>query len=123
MADILIIDDEDIVRNSIRLTLENVGHTIRESATGKGGLYLARNQMPDLLITDIFMPEKDGLEVIRELRQEAPHLRILAISGGGRMGDSDFLPQAKAFGAQTTLRKPFLREELLDAVNLALKGL
>ncbi|MFT5365554.1 MAG: CheY-like chemotaxis protein [Candidatus Latescibacterota bacterium] len=120
MADILIIDDEDIVRHSIRTILEYEGHTIRESTTGAEGLSLARDQVPDLLITDIFMPEKDGLEVIQELHLATPTLKILAITGGGATGGLDFLAQAKAFGAKITLRKPFLREELLEAVGLAL---
>jgi CheY-like chemotaxis protein len=122
MADILIIDDEEMVRRSLRTILEPEGHVVREAATGQEGLSTARNQAPDLLITDIFMPDKDGLEIIQELRRETSTLKILAITGGGATGGFDFLPQAKAFGAQATLQKPFLREELLEAVNLALSA-
>lgn len=122
MADILIIDDEETVRNSVRTILEHEGHVVREAGTGQEGLSIARNQMPDLLITDIFMPEKDGLEVIQELHTETPTLNILAITGGGATGVFDFLPQAKALGARATLQKPFLRDELLEAVHLALSA-
>ncbi|MBT3603970.1 MAG: response regulator [Candidatus Latescibacteria bacterium] len=122
MADILIIDDEDATRNSMRKTLEQAGHIVREAASGREGLSLIHNEMPDLLITDIFMPDKDGLEVIRELRQEKLDLRILVISDGGITGDIDLLPQAKALGAQATLRKPFHPEDLLEVVNMVLRS-
>ena len=120
MANILIIDDQDIVRQSVRKILEPEGHTLAEASTGKEGLNLVHGQSFDLLITDIFMPEIDGLEVIQKLHQEKPNLKILAITGGGTMGGLNLLPQAKAFGAHATLRKPFLREELLEALQLAL---
>lgn len=120
MADILIIDDEEVVRRSIRSILEPEGHVIREAATGKEGISTTHKQTPDLLITDIFMPDKDGLEVIQELRQKKPSLKILAITGGGVNRSFDLLPQAKVFGARATLQKPFLREELIEAVDQAL---
>lgn len=121
MANILIIDDEDIVRRSIRKILENEGHTVSEATSGKDGLDAVSNHPPDLLITDIFMPEKDGLEVIQELNAQNQNLKILAISGGGTTGAFDFLPQAKAFGAHAILHKPFLREELLKAIETAMQ--
>ena len=120
MADILIIDDEEIVRRSIRSILEPEGHVIREAATGEEGISTTYKQTPDLIITDIFMPDKDGLEVIQELRQKAPSLKILAITGGGVNHSFNLLPQAKVFGARATLQNPFLREELIAAVDQAL---
>jgi len=122
MAHILIIDDEDLVRRSVCKFLEHEGHTVSESSTGKEGLDLVHRQSFDLLITDIFMPEIDGLEVIQKLRQENSSLKILAITGGGTTGGFNFLPQAKAFGAHATLRKPFLHEELLEALQVALNA-
>jgi len=119
VANILIIDDQDAVRQSVRKILELEGHTVTESSSGQDGLSLIRSQTFDLLITDIFMPETDGLEVIQKLHQENPNLKILAITGGGTTGGFNFLPQAKAFGAHATLHKPFLREELLEALQLA----
>lgn len=122
MANILIIDDEEIVRRSMRSILEHLGHTIREAETGADGMVLMREEKPDLLITDIFMPEKDGLEVIQELHRDHPDQKILAVTGGGTTGTLNFLPQAKALGAHATLQKPFLREDLIQAVDQALKA-
>jgi YesN/AraC family two-component response regulator len=121
MANILIIDDEDLVRRSVRKILEKEGHTIAEASSGQEGLKLVYNHPFDLLITDIFMPETDGLEVIQKLHQENPNLKILAITGGGATGGFNFLPQAKAFGAHATLHKPFLRDELIEALKVALQ--
>ena len=117
MARILIMDDEEIVRRSIRVMLEREGHMVFEAIDGNEGMELFKDIKPDLLIIDIFMPEKDGLEIIRDVRKEDKNARILAITGGGSTGDLDFLPQAQAFGAQEILRKPFLQEELMDALN------
>ena len=122
MATILIIDDEDLVRLSVSKILENEGHSVTEAATGQAGITMARTNPPDLLITDIFMPDKDGLEIIRELHLENPDLKILAMTGGGRTGGFDFLPQAKALGAHVTLNKPFQLEDLLSAVETALNS-
>lgn len=122
MATILIIDDEDILRRSISRMLKSEGHTITEAATGQEGFTLARTNPPDLLITDIFMPDKDGLEIIQELHQENPNLKILAMTGGGTTGEFNFLPQAKALGAHATLNKPFQFEDLLKTIETALNS-
>ncbi len=81
------------------------------------GLQLYREEPVDLIITDVFMPEKEGLETIRELRSEYPEVKIIAISGGGKNINLDFLPLAKQLGALRTLKKPFDRQEMLDAVQ------
>ena len=117
MAKILIIDDEEQVRLYLRRILEPEGHEVVEAPDGKVGLQLYREEPVDLIITDVFMPEKEGLEIIRELRSEYPEVKIIAISGGGRTGNLDFLPLAKTFGALRTLAKPFDRQEMLDAVQ------
>ena len=117
MAKILIIDDEEQVRLYLRSILEPEGHEVVEAPDGKVGLQLYREEPVDLIITDVFMPEKEGLETIRELRREYPEVKIIAISGGGRTGNLDFLPLAKTFGALRTLAKPFDRQEMLDAVQ------
>lgn len=116
MALILVIDDEDIVRKSICKMLEAEGHKVHEARTGLEGISRFKQQPPDVLITDILMPDKDGLEIIRELSADCPKVKILAITGGGATGNLDFLRQAKAFGAHATLRKPFMRDELLDSL-------
>ncbi|NGZ28821.1 MAG: response regulator [Magnetococcales bacterium] len=122
MAKILIIDDEIPVRVYLRQILEGV-HEVLEAANGKVGLRLYWEHMPDLVITDILMPEKDGVEVIMELVDQAPGVKIIAISGGGRGLDANFnLRVAQDFGALRALAKPFTRREVLDLVNDLLGG-
>ncbi len=117
MARILIIDEEEQVRRYLRKILEAQGHEVVAASDGKLGIELCREEPTDLIITDIFMPEKEGLETIRELRRDYPDVKIIAISGGGRTGNLDFLPLAEKFGALRTLDKPFTRQEMLDAVQ------
>ncbi|MEO5957891.1 MAG: response regulator [Opitutaceae bacterium] len=85
MARILLIDDDDDVRTVLRLTLIHFGHTVIEARNGREGLELFAEARPELVITDIVMPEKEGLEVIIELRAHRPPVKIIAISGGGRV--------------------------------------
>ncbi len=82
MARILLIDDDDSVRTMLRLTLAHFGHTVIEARNGKEGLELFQHANADLVITDIVMPEKEGLEVLMELRKKHPPVKIIAISGG-----------------------------------------
>ena len=96
--------------------LEAEGHEVHEAKTGLEGVLRFKQQPPDILITDILMPDKDGLEIIRELHIDYPKVKILAITGGGATGSLDFLPQAKAFGAHATLHKPFMRHDLIDSL-------
>lgn len=118
MAKILIIDDEVPVRVYLRQILEGCGHEVLEAANGKVGLRLYWENMPELVITDILMPEKDGVEVIMELVEQSPGVRIIAISGGGRGLDANFnLRVAQDFGALRALAKPFTRREVLDLVS------
>lgn len=116
MAHILIIDDDDQLRSMIRLMLEGTGHTLQDAPDGKAGLALLQKQPADLIITDILMPEKDGIEIIRALKRDRPEVKIIAISGGGDTGRIDFLPLAQDFGADLALHKPFSQDRLLQAV-------
>jgi len=120
MARILVIDDEQAVRLFLREILETDGHEVVDAPDGKAGLRLFSEEPADLTIIDIFMPEKEGLETIRELRREYPGVKIIAISGGGGIGNFDFLHMAKRFGALRTIAKPFEKKEMLDAVQEAL---
>jgi DNA-binding response OmpR family regulator len=119
MPHILVIDDEASVRAFIRQALEDAGYRISEAPDGEQGLLMLHNTLVDLVVTDIFMPHKEGIETIRTVRQQFPQIKILAISGGGsrRM---EVLPSALQFGAHYTLTKPFTPEELLAAVNTTL---
>ena len=114
---ILIIDDEQLIRLQIRSALELEGFTVREAANGNEGLARIAEATPDVVITDILMPDKEGIETILELRRTHPKIRIIAISGGGRTGNKDFLRTAKHLGADRTLAKPFGLAELLRLVH------
>ncbi len=117
MARILIIDDEDELRSLLRQMRELAGHEVSEAVNGAAGIEIYERDAPDLIITDIIMPEKEGVETIIALRRADPALPIIAISGGGRLDATDFLTMAKKLGARRTLTKPFLREQLLEAVG------
>jgi CheY-like chemotaxis protein len=118
---ILIIDDDDDVRQLIIKMISSEGHSLLEAANGKIGMDIVRGgQEIDLVITDLIMPEKEGLETIRELRQDFAHIKILAISGGGKIEALNYLPVAKGMGADLTLSKPFVRQDLIDAINTIL---
>jgi CheY-like chemotaxis protein len=114
MASILIIEDTEAVRTLFHAILEQAGHVVREASHGVEGIRLFRRSPTDVVITDIYMPDGDGLEVIRQLRHEFPALKILAVSGRG--GQEEMLSAAKLLGADGILLKPVGVEELLTAV-------
>jgi DNA-binding response OmpR family regulator len=122
MARILLIDDDDAVRSMLSLTLTHFGHTVTEALNGAEGLKHFARDGTDLVITDLVMPEKEGLETIMELRRLQPQVKIIAMSGGGRNKGMDYLRPAKAMGAAITLAKPFSNERLIAAVNEVLAG-
>jgi DNA-binding NtrC family response regulator len=117
MARILIIDDDEQMRLMLEQMLARAGHQVEPASNGQEGLALYRNSPTDLIITDLIMPEKEGIETIIEIRREFPLAKIIAISGGGRVGAMDFLPLARRLGAARTLAKPFEREQLVEAVT------
>lgn len=118
MARILLIEDDEQFRAMLRMTLDRAGHEVEESANGREGLDQVNRQMPDLVITDLVMPEKEGLETIMELWSAHPQLPIIAVSGGGANVDADMaLHCAQAFGAVRTFQKPIDREQLLAAIE------
>lgn len=118
---ILVIDDEEPVRIALRQMLEKEGYGVEEAPNGAVGMELLRDHPADLMITDLFMPEKEGIETMIEVRKCFPQVKIIAMSGGGRVGALDLLPMAESFGALRTLAKPFERKELLDAVRAVLR--
>ena len=117
MARILVIDDDEVLRKTIRVVLEVAGYDVIEAVDGAAGLRLQREQGADLVLVDIFMAEVDGLELIRRLQADLPQAKIIAMSGGGRVGHADMLTAAAAFGASRTLRKPFDPRDLLTAIR------
>jgi len=121
MALILIIDDDVQIRLLLKRILEQDGHEVMDISDGKEGLKIYRERPADLIITDIIMPEKDGLEIIQDFRQEFPDVKIIAISGGGQVGSDVYLNAARCFGAKYTFTKPIEREELLTSIQESLK--
>ncbi len=117
MARILLIDDDDAFRNALRLTLIHHGHTVTEARDGKEGIKLFPSISADLVITDIVMPEKEGLEVLMELKKSSPSVKVIAISGGGHLSAEDCLRIAQRMGAVKVLKKPFLSADIMSAIN------
>ncbi len=117
MPRILVIDDDQQIRELIREILERASHTVFEADNGVAGLQRMSEETVDVVVTDIIMPDKDGLETITELRKSYPEVRIIAISGGGRRVNRDYLPTAQAFGADLVLYKPFRPQDVMDAIN------
>ncbi len=122
MAKILIIDDDKMVRDTLRMILSAAGHEIMLAADGKEGLKAFAELTPDLVITDILMPEKEGIETIGDIRKLTATIPIIAMSGGARIGNMSFLVIAKTAGATRTFAKPFEPDEVLDAVTELLKA-
>ena len=122
MARILLIDDDDALRTMLRLTLIHFGHTVIEARNGREGLDLFPHAEADLVITDIVMPEVEGIEVLMTLRKIKPRVKIIAISGGGRVSATDYLRIAQRLGAAKVLTKPFSNEALISAIDEVLAG-
>jgi len=121
MGRILLIDDNVQILNMLRQILEPEGYEVVDAINGNEGIRLYREKPTDLIITDLIMPEKGGIETIMELRRDFPDVKIIAISGGGRSHPGPYLKIAKEVGAQYTFAKPVKREELLNAVRALLK--
>ncbi|MBK5281984.1 MAG: response regulator [Nitrospiraceae bacterium] len=119
MATILIIDDEEIIRVLLRSALEEAGYEVTEAANGREGLELYRHRQMDLVITDILMPELNGLDMLLELTREFLDAKVIAISGAG--GEKNVLDVAKLLGARQTFQKPFSLPLLLGAVRYELE--
>lgn len=115
MAHILLIDDDDNFRTMLRITLQRMGHEVIEANDGKQGIRLHQQNVVDLVMVDLIMPEKEGMETIGEMRAHSPDAKIIAMSGGGRMHARDILSMAKAVGANQALAKPFSNEDMLVA--------
>ncbi|MBF0370527.1 MAG: response regulator [Magnetococcales bacterium] len=121
MAKLLVIDDDEAVRVLLRTILEAVGHEILVADGGDEGMRLLESTSVDLVITDILMPEKDGLAVIRELADSHPGVKIIGLSGGGMiLSAKTSLQAAEKMGVSQTLSKPFTSQQVLDVIDAAL---
>ena len=116
MAHILIVDDDINIRHLFRCLLEREGHVVCAADDGEIALRLLKRSLPDLLITDVLMPNKEGLELIQDVKALCPNLKVIALSGGGVVGINDCLAFADGFGADKVFAKPIKPQQLIDAV-------
>jgi CheY-like chemotaxis protein len=119
-AHILLVDDNDDARVTVARILGMAGYQVTEAPNAKAATALMRKKLPDLVITDIFMPEGDGFEMLNEIRARDTRIPVIAISGGGVTQGLDVLGIAERLGANKVLYKPFARRQLLDAIVAAL---
>jgi CheY-like chemotaxis protein len=120
MLRILVIDDEPLLRSTVVTILTRAGFGVEEAPDGAAGIAMFHKNQPDMVITDLFMPNRDGIEVVMELKRSYPHTKILAMTGGGQMQMMELASAAKSLGATHILYKPFDKESLLGAVNTVL---
>ena len=122
MPRILIIDDDDLTRAILRVWLQEAGYDVSDTSSGDEALNVLQQESIDLVITDMMMPAKDGLQTILEIRRLPQRFKIIAISSGGPTNSSRLLETAKRFGAISTLAKPFSAEQLAETVAAALSS-
>ncbi|MDZ7724374.1 MAG: response regulator [candidate division KSB1 bacterium] len=120
---VLVVEDDENVRYMVEKILDIEGHKVTTAENGKQALNaIYKDKTLELMITDIVMPEKEGMETIQEAKENRPDLKIIAISGGGRIMAQDYLNTAKILGADLTLKKPFRRQDILDAVEMVMNS-
>ena len=117
MARILVIDDDNQICVLLRTVLERAGHEVEVALDGRSAIRLFEQNPTDLVVTDILMPDMEGVETILELRRRFPEVKVIAISGGGRISAETYLDSAKRFGAHAALTKPIEEEVLLATIN------
>jgi len=118
---VLVIDDEKPVLLTVATILVDAGYEVETAENGREGLALFNRSLPHLVLIDIIMPERDGIGAIIEMRRARADVRIVAMSGGGRLGNADFLKVATKLGADAALPKPFDDTELLAVIDAVLK--
>ncbi len=116
MSKILVVDDDQQIRTMLRITLEREEYEVVEACDGVEAVAIYKTQDIDLVVTDIVMPEKEGIELIMELKGINSAVNIIAISGGGRINPEDYLKWARRFGVDQTFSKPVDRQKLLETV-------
>lgn len=117
MARVMVIDDDEVVRMVLTRTLERAGHEVISADDGRKGVALFKMNPTDVVLTDIYMPNQEGLATIMELRRAYPAVKVVAISGGGANAGLDVLPVAEALGADRALRKPVSPSELTALIK------
>jgi DNA-binding NtrC family response regulator len=114
---ILLIDDEPALREILSRVLTDAGHRVVGAGNGKEASKALTMSAFDVVVTDVIMPEKDGMQVISEVRKKFPEVRIIAMSGGGHVSRDQYLKIAKGLGAHAVLEKPFANQTLLDTIQ------
>jgi len=117
MSKVLVLEDDAKLRELLCEALEAAGYEVADEADGDAGLKAFKRSPADLVIADIFMPDKDGLDVIRELKADFSEVKIIAISGGGRLDKDTYLMVASKMGADRVMGKPFEMHDLVEAVR------
>ena len=117
MAHILVIDDEELVRYSLQSLLEEEGHEVTVAEDGVEGILKLSANGFDLVITDIVMPRKEGIETIGDIKASHPGLKVIAISGGSRIGTNSMVDRAISAGADLVLAKPFSNDVLFESID------
>ncbi len=117
MAKILIIEDDLAFGKMLSVVLKRAGYEVYSASDGEAGMEQFKKLKCDLVVTDIYMPEKEGIEIIREIKEESPDTKIIAISGGGKSGEFIYLKFAGELGADLTFQKPFDHDEIVQAVK------
>ncbi len=120
MADIVVVEDNTDLRQIIAHILTKAGHSVTEACDGSEILEILAKQPADLVLTDIVMPNQEGIQTIVQIRRHYPHLKIIGMSSGGSEGDGHYLEMAREFGANATLAKPFPKAKLLETVETLL---
>ena len=120
MTHILVIDDDTNIRLLVRHILEKDNHEVTEAIDGEEGIQVFEQNTPDLVITDIFLPGRDGHGTIEKLTREHPGVKIIAMTGHGTAENNEYLRIAESLGARQTLSKPFSVKDVLQAVHAAL---
>jgi DNA-binding NtrC family response regulator len=122
MAKILLIDDDESFRKMLRLTLASMGHDVIEASHGGEALRILATSVPDLVITDLIMPEKEGLETIMDIQSRYPGQKVIAMSGGGRINSKELLKMAGQLCDIPTIAKPFSTDQMATLINATMRG-
>jgi DNA-binding NtrC family response regulator len=117
MIRVLVVDDDDAFRQTVCDLLANGDFEILSAESGAKSFAVLRNQPVDIVLTDIVMPDEDGLEIVRKINKMNPAPKIVAMSGGGRIAATDYLKMAKLMGASATIPKPFKQQQLVDLLQ------
>lgn len=122
MAKILLVEDDDLVRDMLTQVLQRASHEVTTAANGEEATEYLQRAEPDIMITDIIMPKKSGITLISEVKNRHPNLEIIAISGGGRLDPTGYLDLSETLGASVSFEKPIDNTALLMAIDLLLHG-